>query len=214
MLFLCLGHGVWCALVGSWRSAAYRLIASLEFWPSHWLSFSVSIPARHSPTRTTLKFLIGTFTPCFRRRWACWSWIILLVRFTQGMMEWSISSLVIIIPATPIAIHSLLSTSKSCIILLHLLRIDLEDPWCHDYHCFVFASPVDVTTQVQLELEGLFFFFDFPLALLASSGWPVLPLLHRLGRAFQQNFGNVIPNDCDLLDGKRRDETIKKCGVF
>ena len=58
--------------------------------------------------------------------------------------------------------------------------------------------------QVQLELEGLFFFFDFPLALLASSGWPVLPLLQRLGRAFQQNFGNVIPNDCDVLDGKRR----------
>ena len=53
-----------------------RLIASLEFWPSHWLNFSVSIPARHLLTRTltTLKFLIGTFTPCFGRRWPCWSW--------------------------------------------------------------------------------------------------------------------------------------------
>ena len=74
-------------------------------------------------------------------------WVILLVRFTQGMREWSISSLVINNHPSNPHCHPFptLSTSKSCIILLHLLRIDLEDPWCHDCHRFVFASLVDVT---------------------------------------------------------------------
>ena len=70
--------------------------------------------------------------------------------------------------------------------------------------------PALICFQVQLELEGLLFFFDFPVALLASSGWPILTLLRRLGVAFHNNFGNVIPNDCDLLDGKRL-ETAGVC---
>lgn len=67
-------------------------------------------------------------------------------------------------------------------------------------------APAWICFQVQLELEGLLFFFDFPVALLASSGWPILTLLRRLGVAFHNNFGNVIPNDCDLLDGKRLED--------
>ncbi|CAK8986759.1 unnamed protein product [Durusdinium trenchii] len=68
--------------------------------------------------------------------------------------------------------------------------------------------------KAQLELEGLFFFFDFPLALLASSGWPIVTLMRRLGEAFRLNFGNVIPNDCDLLDGERADGLFSKIQVL
>ncbi|CAE6918140.1 unnamed protein product [Symbiodinium sp. CCMP2592] len=60
--------------------------------------------------------------------------------------------------------------------------------------------------KVQLELEGLLFFFDFPLSHLEASGWPLLPLLRKLGAAFRYTFGSVVPNECDLLDGARADE--------
>lgn len=52
-------------------------------------------------------------------------------------------------------------------------------------------------------MEGLWFFFDFPLASLAASGWPILQLLRRLGTEFHKNFAHLVPNDCDLLDGER-----------
>lgn len=57
--------------------------------------------------------------------------------------------------------------------------------------------------EVQLELEGLLFFFDFSLANLVASGWPIVTLLYRLGDGFRQSFGNLVPNECDLLDGDR-----------
>ncbi|CAJ1359691.1 unnamed protein product [Effrenium voratum] len=60
--------------------------------------------------------------------------------------------------------------------------------------------------KVQLELEGLLFFFDFSLANLVASGWPIVTLLYRLGDGFRQSFGNLVPNECDLLDGDRANE--------
>ncbi|CAE7423867.1 unnamed protein product [Symbiodinium natans] len=59
--------------------------------------------------------------------------------------------------------------------------------------------------KVQLELEGLLFFFNFPLAHLEASGWPLVAFLRKLGSAFWQTFGGAVPNECDLLDGERAD---------
>eukprot|EP00929_Paragymnodinium_shiwhaense_P090294 TRINITY_DN50441_c0_g1_i2.p1 TRINITY_DN50441_c0_g1~~TRINITY_DN50441_c0_g1_i2.p1 ORF type:complete len:810 (-),score=100.86 TRINITY_DN50441_c0_g1_i2:218-2647(-) len=54
--------------------------------------------------------------------------------------------------------------------------------------------------RLQQELEVLFFFVNLRLDELAMANWPIVQLLQRIGALFRELFGEVLPNECDLLD--------------